>query len=195
LPIHFLRKFILKKIKEQYMQSTHLSQTYDNLLLSGLFRNLLTAEKAYQEAFQCGFTQGEINILMLDYTKKDYINESKKFLSLEQPLIDNVSGQTLNGIYTALTVLDNQLIIHDLGLIVVGPLTNYLRRYRKLSNNMLETLLTCGVSESQARKYELGLLMGGIVLGVNSASKKHNNNKLKHDWKKLSVYKLKLVTA
>ena len=177
------------------MQSIHLSETHDRLLLSGLFRNFLTAEKAYQEAFQCGYTQGEINILMLDYTKKDYINEYKKFLSLEQPLIDEVSGQKLNGIYTALTVLDKQLVLHDLGLIVIGPLTNYLRRYRRLSDNMLETLITCGISESQARKYELGLLMGGIILSVKSPAKNHNDIKLKHDWKRLSVYKLKLVTA
>jgi hypothetical protein len=176
------------------MQSIYLSKSYDDSLISGLFRNFLTAEKAYQEAFECGYTQGEINIFMLDYAKKDYIDESRKFISLEQPYIDD-SGEVLNGIYTALTILDNQLFIPDLGLIIVGPLANYLKKNRGLNDNMLETLISCGVSECQAIQYERGLLMGGIVIGVNSYSKKHNTHKLKHDWKRLNVHTLKLVTS
>lgn len=176
------------------MQSLYLSKTYDDVLISGLFRNFITAEKAYQEALECGYTQSEINIFMLDYVKKDYINEARKFCSLEQPYIDDTSGQTLNGIHTALTVLDNQLFIPNLGLIVIGPLAKYLRKHRETNDNMLETLNTSGVSEPDAIKYQRGLLIGGIVIGVNPYSKKHDYNKLKHDWKRLDVHSLKLVT-
>ncbi|MBV8801623.1 MAG: hypothetical protein JO131_01415 [Gammaproteobacteria bacterium] len=175
------------------MHYIHAKHAYHHCdMISGLFRNFLIAEQAYQTALSCGYTQSEISILMLDYAKREYLHEFKKIYSVQSSFNEDLAIKEFNGIYTALTVLENHLIIEDLGLIVIGHLSHYLKKPRRLTDNLTQTLIDCHIDESQIRKYELGLLMGGIVIAVDSQYAR-DTVKLNQEWKKLNVHSLKLV--
>lgn len=155
---------------------------------AGLFENRESAESAYQAALDKGYTPEEINILMSDKTKKQFIGSTiaKTEMgdkSMEGLAMGGALGGTVVGSLAAVVALATTITIPGLGLIIAGPLAAGLvgAGAGSIAGGIVGALIGAGIPEEHARIYENGIKKGGVVILVKSHEDKDDN--LLEDWK------------
>lgn len=158
----------------------------DLLVTTELFKDIESAEKAYNEALSKGYAPKDINIIMSEDSRNKHYGsvlvkeESKATQGLG---VGSVTGAAIGGIVAAVAAIGTSLIIPGLGLVIAGPLAAGLigAGAGGLTGGFIGALVGWGIPEDKAKIYETGIKSGGIVLGVNE---NQENNSLRTDWKK-----------
>lgn len=146
-------------------------QTENRGVLTGLFNDRESAEKAYDSAINRGYSNDDINLLMSDETRTKYFNDETEMGSkaLEGAGTGGAIGGTVGAIIGAIAAIGTSVVLPGLGLVVAGPLVAALvgAGAGGATGGLVGALIGWGIPEDRAQAYEQGLKDGKIMLGVN----------------------------
>lgn len=165
------------------------TQTDRKALLTGLFNDKETSEKAYYAAISRGYTNADINLLMSDDTRKKYFAESdtSEFGSkaLEGAGAGSAIGGTIGAVVGGIAAIGTNVLLPGLGLIVAGPVVAALAGFGAggLAGGLVGALVGYGFPEDRALAYEAGLQAGKIMVGVHPRSEE-DASYFENEWRK-----------
>ncbi|MDB5798713.1 MAG: hypothetical protein JWP36_2615 [Paucimonas sp.] len=159
------------------MQTTSTSRT-NSPLVTGLFRDRDSAERAYQSLSERGYTDKDVNLVMSDETRtKHFSGADAKTTELgnkaaEGAGVGGAVGGTLGAIAAAIAAVGTSLVIPGAGLVIAGPLAAALAGggAGAATGGLLGALIGAGIPEERVKHYESGIKEGGILMGVNARS-------------------------
>ena len=147
-------------------------------MVTGLFRDRESAERAYRAACDRGYKPDDVNLAMSDETRSrwypsgDATDSELGTKALEGTGAGAAIGGVVGGTLGALAAVGTSLLIPGLGLVVAGPLAAGLAGAGAggLTGGLLGALVGWGIPEDRAKTYEAGLQQGGAVMGVTPRS-------------------------
>ncbi|OKL41887.1 hypothetical protein A3841_07675 [Pontibacter flavimaris] len=148
-------------------------------MLTAMFRDRESAERAYDELRARGYDKDEINVVMSEEgRKRHFAGEDKDHTtelgnkSLEGTGAGSAIGGTLGAIIGAVAAIGTSVAIPGLGLVVAGPLAAGLAGAGAggLTGGLIGALIGAGIPEERAKVYETGVKEGNIVLGFKPHS-------------------------
>lgn len=140
-------------------------------IMTGLFRDPESAEKAYRSLGDRGYGQDDVNLLMSDDTRKKYFTKGETELGTKA-WEDAGKGAAIGGgvgaTLAALAAIGTTLALPGLGLLIAGPIAAALAGggAGALTGGLIGGLVGYGIPEERAKVYEQGIKDGGIVMGV-----------------------------
>ena len=144
-----------------------------NRVLTGMFRDRDSAERAYNSAISRGYSKDDVNLLMSDQTRDTYFADGDDTAmgskALEGAGTGSAIGGTLGAIIAGVAAIGTSVLLPGIGLVVAGPLAAALAGAGAggLTGGLIGALVGSGIPEEQAAQYEEGIKNGGIVMGVN----------------------------
>lgn len=144
-------------------------------MVTGMFRDRDSAEKAYGHLSTRGYGQDDVNVLMSDETKRKYFGDSVKKVgetelgnkALEGAGVGAGIGAVTGGVLAAIAAAAT-IALPGVGLVVAGPIAAALAGAGAggVTGGIIGGLIGAGIPEERARLYEADVKEGGIVLGV-----------------------------
>ncbi|WP_317133172.1 hypothetical protein [Adhaeribacter rhizoryzae] len=148
--------------------------TGSSRIMTGMFRDRSSAERAYNSLHSRGYTKDDVNLIMSDDTRKKHFGEDTANTDLGDKALEGAGagsaiGGTLGAIVGAVAAIGTSVAIPGLGLVVAGPLAAGLAGAGAggLTGGLLGALVGSGIPEDRAKEYEHGVKEGGIVMGVH----------------------------
>jgi hypothetical protein len=161
-------------------------------MMTGLFRDRLSAEQAYDTLRARGYTDADINVLMTDETRKNWYppndadTELGRKAGTKAMTGAGVGGAigTAVGALAAVIATTAVIALPGVGLVTAGPLAAALTGAGAgaLTGGLVGALVGLGIPEDRARLYDEGLRRGGIVMGVNPRSD-DDAGYFEHEWR------------
>jgi len=147
-------------------------------MVTGLFADRASAERAYQSASSRGYGQDDVNLVMSDETRTRYFkNDAGPQTDLgtkaaEGAGVGGAIGGTIGAVLGAIAAIGTSIAIPGLGLVIAGPLAAGLAGAGAgaLTGGLVGALVGWGIPEEHAKRYESGIKAGGIVMGVRPRS-------------------------
>jgi uncharacterized protein YjbJ (UPF0337 family) len=144
-------------------------------MLTGMFRDRESAEKAYNSALSRGYTKDDVNVMMSDQTRDSWFSNSDNddtglgSKAMEGAGTGSAIGGTLGAIIAGIAAIGTSVLIRALGLVVAGPLAAALAGAGAggLTGGLVGALIGSGIPEDRAVQYEEGIKNGGLVMGLN----------------------------
>ena len=153
------------------------SSSGDPRMVTGLFADSESIERAYQSAVQRGYDIGDINVVMSDDTRKRYFSDDREIkteLGSKAAEGGELGGPTGGRIAIIIPVLaaGAVLALPGLGFILAGPIAAALAGAGAagLAVGLLGALSDWGIPEERVHQYEKGIHDGGILMGVKARS-------------------------
>jgi len=162
-------------------------------MVTGMFRDRDSAEKAYGYLTTRGYRQDDVNVMMSDETRRKHFGDSGTKKAAETELgskalegvgvgagVGAVTGGVLAAIAAAATIA-----VPGVGLVVAGPIAAALvgAGAGGVTGGLIGGLIGAGIPEERARLYETGVKEGGIVLGVRPRTDE-DADYFEREWKK-----------
>ena len=141
-------------------------------MLTGMFRDRESTEKAYDSLRNRGYSDEEINVMMSDETRDKYYTDGPDTnlgnKALEGTGAGAAIGGTLGAIIGGIAAIGTNVLLPGLGLVVAGPLAAALvgAGAGGFTGGLVGALIGWGIPEDRATLYESGIKEGGTVLGV-----------------------------
>ena len=150
------------------------------VLLTAIFKDRASAEKAYDLLKSRGYKQNEINVIMSDNTRKKHFDSSKNKTedtelgnkALEGTGAGSAIGGAVGAIAGAIAAIGTTIAVPGLGLLIAGPIAGALAGAGAggVTGGLIGALIGAGIPEDRAKVYETGIKEGGIVVGVEARS-------------------------
>jgi hypothetical protein len=159
----------------------------ENRMLTGLFRDRESAERAYKGLSDRGYGKDDVNLLMSEDTRKKYFADQDSELGTKAwegagkgAAIGGGVGATLG----AIAAIGTTLALPGLGLLIAGPIAAALAGggAGALTGGLVGALVGNGIPEEHAKHYEKGIKEGGIVMGVNPRNTE-DADYFENDWR------------
>lgn len=159
----------------------------ENRMLTGLFRDRESAERAYRGLNDRGYGKDDINLLMSEDTRKKHFSDSDTELGSKAwegagkgAAIGGGVGATL----AAIAAIGTTLALPGIGLLIAGPIAAALAGggAGALTGGLVGALVGAGIPEEHAKHYEKGIKEGGIVMGVNPRTPE-DADYFENDWR------------
>lgn len=158
-------------------------------LVTGLFRDRESAERAYGSLGSRGYGNQDVNVVMSDDTRKRYFSGDDKASDLgDKAWEDAGKGAAIGGgvgaTLGALAAIGTTVALPGIGLLVAGPIVAGLTGLGagSLTGGLIGALVGAGIPEDRAKEYERGINEGGIMMGVNARSDE-DAEYLENDWR------------
>src|SRR4051794_6965670 len=144
-------------------------------LVTGLFRDRDSVERAYQSVTERGYTKDDVNLAMSDETRKRHFGGDSSGVQTELGSkaaegagIGGAIGGTLGAIAAAIAAVGTSIAIPGLGLVVAGPVAAALAGAGAgaATGGLVGALIGWGIPEERVKRYEQGIKEGGILMGV-----------------------------
>src|ERR1700754_1276962 len=154
------------------MAETTGSATGRSKMVTGLFRDRESAERAYDSVTTRGYNEDDVNLLMSDETRKKHFAEGRETelgnKALEGAGTGAAIGGTVGATLAAIAAIGTTLALPGLGLLVAGPIAAGLAGAGAggATGGIIGALIGAGIPEERVKHYEEGLKEGGIVMGV-----------------------------
>lgn len=150
--------------------------TGQSRMVTGLFKDRDSAERAYQSLISRGYTSDEANVIMSDDTRNNYYPAGSEPTSalgdkaLEDAGKGAAIGGTLGAIIAGIAAIGTSVLLPGLGLIVAGPLVAAFAGAGAggIAGGLIGALVGSGIPEEHATEYESGIKDGGVFMGVNA---------------------------
>ena len=167
------------------------TETRDNSgMMTGLFNDRDSAERAYQSLTSRGYTKDDINVVMSDDARKKHFGAGTADTELgnkaaEGAGIGGAVGGTLGAVLAAATATGTSLALPGLGLVIAGPLAAAAAGAGAgaATGGLLGALVGWGIPEERVKHYESGLKQGGILMGVRPRSDQ-DAGWMEQEWRK-----------
>jgi hypothetical protein len=171
------------------MADTGGSATGRSRMVTGLFRDRESAERAYGSVTGRGYKQDDVNLLMSDETRKKHFADGKETelgnKALEGAGTGAAIGGTVGATLAAIAAIGTTLALPGLGLLVAGPLAAALAGAGAggATGGLIGALVGAGIPEERVKHYEEGIKNGGIMMGVTPRSDE-DADYIESEWKK-----------
>lgn len=142
-------------------------------MVTGLFRDRESAERAYNYLHDRGYSKDEINLIMSDETRKKHFDETRGETEIGTKAMEGAGkgsaiGGAVGAVAGVIAALGTSLVIPGLGLVIAGPIAAGLAGAGAggFTGGLIGALIGWGIPEERARLYESKIKEGGIVMGV-----------------------------
>lgn len=142
-------------------------------MLTGMFSDRKSTEKAYNSMHERGYTEDEINLVMSKETHEKYFSDDKEETELgNKAAAGSGAGSAIGGTIGAITgvvaAIGTSIVIPGLGLVVAGPIAAGLAGAGAggIAGGIIGALVGWGIPKERAKLYESGIKDGHIVMGV-----------------------------
>ncbi len=163
-------------------------------VLTGMFRDRASAERAYNNMYERGYKDDDINIMMSDETRKRHFSTDKRTdrdetnfgnKALEGAGAGSAIGGAVGAAAGIIAAIGTSIAIPGLGLVIAGPLAAGLAGAGAggITGGIVGALVGAGIPEDRAQKYEKGIKDGNIVMGVRPRSDE-DADYLEEDWRR-----------
>jgi hypothetical protein len=153
-------------------------------MVTGVFRNRVDAEKAFDYLYANGYRDSEINVLMSDSTRSTfYPNAADKdkhsagTLATEGMGVGGAIGTAVGATLAAVAVTAGTIVMPGIGtaagLTIAGPIAAALAAgggAGAVTGGLIGALVGAGMTEQNAEAYSEALKNGGVVIGVHPHS-------------------------
>lgn len=147
-------------------------------MLTGMFRDRESTERAYSSLRSRGYSDSDVNLMMSDQTRDSWFSDSDAADSalgskaMEGAGAGSAIGGTLGAIIGGIAAIGTNVLLPGLGLVVAGPIAAALAGAGAggLTGGLVGALIGSGIPEERAQVYEEGVRNGGAVLAVNPRS-------------------------
>ncbi len=147
-------------------------------MVTGLFRDRDSAERAYQSLFDRGYSQNDVNLVMSEETRKKHFsgadakNTELGNKAAEGAGVGGAIGGTLGAIAGAIAAVGTSIVLPGAGVVIAGPLVAALAGggAGAATGGLLGALIGWGIPEERVKHYESGIKEGGILMGVRPRS-------------------------
>ena len=143
-------------------------------VVSGLFNDRDSAERAYSTIESRGYSRDDVNLLMSDETRNKHFGEGTPETELGSKALEGAGagsaiGGTLGAIIGGIAAIGTNVLLPGVGLVVAGPLAAALAGAGAggLTGGLVGALIGSGIPEEHAAEYEEGIKNGGVYMGVN----------------------------
>jgi hypothetical protein len=145
----------------------------DSRLVTGLFRDRDSAERAYQSVAQRGYGKDDVSLVMSDDTRKRHFASGERETELGSKAaqgagIGGAIGGTIGAIAAAVAAVGTSIALPGLGLVIAGPIAAALAGAGAgaATGGLVGALIGWGIPEERVKEYEAGIKEGGILMGV-----------------------------
>jgi hypothetical protein len=141
-------------------------------MLTGMFRDRESAERAYASLAGRGYTKDDLTLLMSDEARRRHFGEGRDTelgtKAAEGAGVGAAVGGGLGAVLAGLAAA-GVIALPGIGLIAMGPIAAALTggAVGAASGGLLGGLIGAGIPEEQAKRYETGIREGNIVMGVS----------------------------
>jgi hypothetical protein len=149
----------------------------DARLVTGLFNDRDSAERAYRLAAERGYTKDDINLVMSDDTRTRYFGDGAVQTELGSRAAEGAGigagvGGTIGAVLAAVAAIGTTLVLPGLGIVVAGPIAAALAGAGAggITGGLVGALIGAGMPEERVTQYEEGIRSGGILMGINARS-------------------------
>jgi len=153
------------------------SSSGDPRMVTGLFRDSKSVERAYQAVAKRGYDTGDIHVVMSDDTRKrhftgDHQTQTNTELGskAEGGELGGPTGGTIGTIIPLL--IAGAFLLPGLGLVFAGPIAVALASAGAagVAVGLMGALSDWGIPEERVQQYEAGIKDGGVLMGVKARS-------------------------
>jgi hypothetical protein len=152
--------------------------TEQRSVVTAMFRDRDSAERAYQDALARGYDSKDIDVVMSDDTRSKYFGkENGKTTELGTKAAEGAGigagvGGMVGAALAAIAAVGTSVAIPGLGLVIAGPLAAALAGAGAggAAGGLVGALVGWNIPEERVRHYESGLRDGGILLGLRPRS-------------------------
>lgn len=157
---------------------------YTSGMMTGMFRDRDSAERAYGALHQRGYSKDDVNLVMSDEARKRHFDSDNPNAigrehtelgnkALEGTGVGSAVGGTLGAVIGAVAAIGTSVALPGLGLVIAGPIAAGLAGAGAggLTGGVIGALVGSGIPEERAKEYESGIKEGNIVMGVRPRSK------------------------
>lgn len=155
------------------MGDTSGSATGRSGMVTGLFRDRESAERAYGSLTNRGYGEGDVNLVMSDETRKKHFVVDDRETELGNKALEGAGtgaavGGAVGATLAAIAAIGTTLALPGLGLLVAGPIAAALAGAGAggVTGGLIGTLVGAGIPEERVKHYEEGIKNGGIMMGV-----------------------------
>ncbi|HEV7889992.1 MAG TPA: hypothetical protein VGP08_05110 [Pyrinomonadaceae bacterium] len=159
------------------MAETTGSATGRSRMVTGLFRDRESAERAYNSVTTRGYSNDDVNLMMSEDTRKKHFTDDGRETELGNKALEGGAtgaaiGGTVGATIAAIAAIGTTLALPGIGLLVAGPIAAGLAGAGAggATGGLIGALIGAGIPEERVKHYEKGLKEGGIVMGVTPRS-------------------------
>jgi hypothetical protein len=159
------------------MADTTGSSTKRSRMVTGLFRDRESAERAYGSISNRGYGKDDVNLLMSDDTRRKHFTDDGRETEMGNKALEGAGagaaiGGTIGGTLAAIAAIGTTLALPGLGLLVAGPIAAALAGAGAggATGGLVGALIGAGIPEERVKRYEEGIREGGIMMGVSPRS-------------------------
>lgn len=170
------------------MAETTGTSTGRSRMVTGLFRDRESAEKAYGSLTSRGYSKDDLNLAMSDKTRDKYFADDKDS-DLDTKAWEGAGkgaaiGGTVGATLAAIAAIGTSVALPGIGLLIAGPLAAGIAGAGAggLTGGLIGALVGSGIPEDRAKEYEKGINEGGILMGVNTRTDE-DAEYFENDWK------------
>ena len=145
-------------------------------LMTGMFRDRESAERAYGSLTGRGYTKDDVTVLMSEDARRRHFGEGTPQTELGTKAAEGAGvgaavGGTLGAVLAALAAVGT-IALPGIGLIAMGPVAAALAGAATgaVAGGLVGALVGAGIPEERAKEYETGIKEGNIVMGVTPRS-------------------------
>jgi hypothetical protein len=143
-------------------------------MITGLFSDGQSAERAYQACVERGYAMGEVNVVMSEDTRKRLLSDDSELArrKAEGGELGGPTGGRVEILVTIFAAVGAALALPALGFVVAGPIAAALAGAGAagLAAGLIGTLGHWGIPQERVRLYEAGIKEGGILMMVEARS-------------------------
>ena len=168
--------------------ATGTARQRSNRMVTGLFRDRESAERAYGSLSERGYSKDDVNLMMSDDTRKKYFTDDEDTEFGTKAWEGAGKGAAIGGgvgaTLGAIAAIGTTLALPGIGLLIAGPIAAALAGggAGALTGGLVGALIGHGIPEEHAKRYEEGIREGGIVMGVNPRSDE-DADYLENNWR------------
>jgi hypothetical protein len=152
-------------------------------IVTGVFRNRVDAEKAFDYLYANGYRDSEINVLMSDSTRSTFYPTSGEkdkhaagTMATEGMGVGGAIGTAVGATLAAVAAIGTSIVLPGVGtagaLVIAGPLAAAFAGggAGAVAGGAIGALVGAGMTEQNAEAYSEALKNGGVVIGVHPHS-------------------------
>lgn len=174
----------------EYQASVGDQRQSQNSMLTGLFNDRESTERAYTSLKDRGYTDDDINLMMSDQTRDTWFADNEVAdtelgsKALEGAGAGSAIGGTLGAIIGGIAAIGTSVVLPGVGLVVAGPIIAALTGAGAggLTGGLVGALIGSGIPEERAKLYDEGIRNGGAVVGVNPRNDEDASH-FENEWK------------
>jgi hypothetical protein len=141
-------------------------------LVTGLFKNRVSAEAAVDAITKRGYTRDDISVLMSDATRNKEFAVQARTHAADGAGIGGALGGAVGAVLAALVAVGSTIFLPGINLVIAGPIAAALAGAGAgaATGGVIGALIGAGIPEYRAKVYEAGLRGGGLLIGVEAKS-------------------------